>query len=82
MYPAFIDANRRRADQHSALYQNIMIDLVNMGVVTKATVNGYLDYDLPERYIVPANDGGSDGDNTPGTDTTGTDPQGTDGGNG
>lgn len=51
MYPAFVDANKRYADQHSALYQNIMIDLVNMGVVSKETVNGYLDYNLPERYI-------------------------------
>ena len=74
MYPAFIDANRRRADQHSALYQNIMIDLVNMGVVAKATVNSYLDYNLPERYIEP-----TDGDDTPGT---GGDTSGTDGGNG
>ena len=68
MYPAFIDANRRRADQHSALYQNIMIDLVNMGVVTKEKVNSYLDYNLPDRYIVPADDDDTSGDDTSGTD--------------
>ena len=51
MYPAFVDANKRYADQHSALYQNIMIDLVNMGILPKEIVNTYLDYNLPERYL-------------------------------